>query len=247
VDNHFLIWRGKSMSDVIAIGPFLFRTNWLVWLLSGISGYVFLHFLLNERKEYRDKIEALLSNALLYYLVIWKISPALFHPSLFLNNPLSILYLPSGNKGVLLGIIVASISVFIGAYRAKIPIYVLTNLLIAFYAMAGFVYYLFQRQYGVPISQDSWHLGLTHHPIHLYKLLLFFLLIVWVLLRKKPINFPGHTYFFLILFSTGQLLISFFAGQHSYFFGLSKLQVWSISMLMFGVVGKVLLWKKERN
>ncbi|OKO96318.1 hypothetical protein BRO54_0497 [Geobacillus proteiniphilus] len=48
------------------------------------------------------------------------------------RNPFGVLYLPSGNRGVMLGVATAVIVTMFRAYHRKIPMHLLVNSLIVF-------------------------------------------------------------------------------------------------------------------
>lgn len=129
------------MSDIVSFGPFLLRTDWLVFLLSGVGGYVFLNGRLAECLTYREKIKDILLGAAFIYLIAWKVSPAIFSPSLIIDNPLGILYFPVGNRGVVLAILITCIYTGFRLYREKIPFVMFANSSV-FFIFHGRIYLL---------------------------------------------------------------------------------------------------------
>lgn len=236
------------MSDIVSFGPFLLRTDWLVFLLSGVGGYVFLNGRLAECLTYREKIKDILLGAAFIYLIAWKVSPAIFSPSLIIDNPLGILYFPVGNRGVVLAILITCIYTGFRLYREKIPFVMFANSSVFLFSMAGFIFYLFQRVEG---RQVTWgwinklnYSGSVYHPIHLYQIFCFLLLILWVYIQRKPLRESYYFRNFLIWFGLGQLAISLVSKQSKLLFGLSTEQWVFFVFVLTGLILEIFLWKR---
>ncbi|AMQ20872.1 hypothetical protein [Geobacillus sp. JS12] len=192
------------MGDVIAIGPLLIRTSWMIWFAAGVGGYLFWWAVWTGSSEQRRAIEQLFIDGVSIYILVWKLSPAIADPSLLWRNPLGVLYLPGGSKGVLWGMAASAAMIVFRTYRRNISWHVVANSFIAVYLGAHFIYYLFERQYGKLMSHSSLFF---RHPIHLYQLLLSVLVMLWMIGRRKPIERVDGPYWFFAVWGVGQWLI----------------------------------------
>ncbi|MED4972150.1 hypothetical protein RA955_07245 [Geobacillus proteiniphilus] len=191
------------MNDVIAVGPFLIRTGWLIWLAAGAGGYLFWRVVWTGSDEQFRHIRQLLVDGVLIYWLVWKIYPLFTNPSLLWRNPLGVLYLPSGNRGVMLGVATAAIVTMFRAYRRNIPMHLLVNSVIVIYLGAHFVYYLFERRYGSALN----HGWFAFHPIHLYQLFLAAAVMLWTVWLRNPLERVKYAYLFLTIWGIGQWMI----------------------------------------
>ncbi|BAD76366.1 hypothetical protein GK2081 [Geobacillus kaustophilus HTA426] len=193
----------RNMNDVIDVGPLLIRTSWLIWLVAGAGGYLFWRVVWTGSSEQRRCIQQLLIDGVFVYLVVWKISPVLMDPSLLWHNPLGVLYLPGGDRGVMLGAVTAAAVTIFRTYRQNIPMHLLVNSTIVVYLGAHFVYYLFERPYGPPLV----HFLFALHPIHLYQLFLAAVVMLWTIWQRNPLERAEYTYLFLTIWGGGQWMI----------------------------------------
>ncbi|MGP3562443.1 hypothetical protein [Geobacillus sp. BK01] len=128
------------MNDVIAVGPLLIRTSWLTWLAAVAGGYLFWRVVWTGSSEQRRCIQQLLIDGVFVYVVVWKISPVVMVPSSLWHNPLGVLYLPGGDRGVMLGAVAAAIVIIFRAYGRNVSMRLLMNSMIVIYLGAHFVY-----------------------------------------------------------------------------------------------------------
>lgn len=231
------------MNDVISVGPLIIRTEMLLYVLSGIVGFLFMRYRLGKSelqdfKTHQGQVEDLLTGAVIAYLVAWKLSVLLFFPGSVMAEPLALLYMPGGEKGVILGVLVALAYTGLQVYRKAIPIYTVAAGFIFAFVMAGTVYFFIHTAFilpnmiwggeadGATMPPDTWSVA--------FHTMLFMLLTLWLIRRSNsPLNYLKH---FLIWFGIGKLLISLFAGQPQVFaLGLSKFQWLYVGLALLGI------------
>ncbi|MFD1177900.1 TlpA family protein disulfide reductase [Paenibacillus puldeungensis] len=85
--------------DSLQLGPFILNGRLILYLSFGLGGWLLLLYRLRNWSR-RGDIFSRLFSGLLLWLLIWKGSFILFHPSEFLSHPLSLLYFDGGVWGV---------------------------------------------------------------------------------------------------------------------------------------------------
>mgnify|MGYP001770606918 CR=1 FL=1 len=58
------------MGDVIAIGPLLIRTSWMIWFAAGVGGYLFWRAVWTGSSEQRRAIEQLFIDGVSIYILV---------------------------------------------------------------------------------------------------------------------------------------------------------------------------------
>jgi len=119
------------LMDAFRIGVFTIQYQYVLAILSFIITYfiilsilekqLFIHF---YKKHYWDSV--------LFFIIVYKISPLFTSPSLILQNPLSVLYFSGSKVGIYLGIAVSFLYIIILNYRIKSISY--SHIFILFFA-----------------------------------------------------------------------------------------------------------------
>ena len=110
-----------SRSLIVQLGPLTIPFPWLLFLLFALAGAALVAVLLGRRREVRKRVLDVGSNALLAYFVGWKLSPLLTAFDSVVRSPLSLLYLPGGAVGILVGIAAAAVVLSAGILRTDRP------------------------------------------------------------------------------------------------------------------------------
>lgn len=132
------------MDSTWSVGPFVIQEKWGLYAASAAISYVMLRTFV-KKKKLDAHVFDVLWNGFFIFLIVWKISYALFHPLHTFQHPLSLLYFSGGDKGVILGIIAAtayfawksSRSSFLFAYYIEMTLF---TVLIAFGSYRLFVW-----------------------------------------------------------------------------------------------------------
>ncbi len=111
-----------SRSLVFRLGPLTIPFPWLLFLLFALAGAALVAALLRRRADLRKRVLDVGSNALLAYFVGWKLSPLLTAFDTVVRSPLSLLYLPGGATGILVGIAAAVVVLFVELLRTDRPV-----------------------------------------------------------------------------------------------------------------------------
>jgi len=119
------------LMDAFRIGVFTIQYQYVLAILSFIITYfiilsilekqLFIHF---YKKHYWDSV--------LFFIIVYKMSPLFTSPSLILQNPLSVLYFSGSKVGIYLGIAVSFLYIIILNYRIKSISY--SHIFILFFA-----------------------------------------------------------------------------------------------------------------
>lgn len=88
------------------IGKVSIASSWVALIFSFILAYSVV------RWKYGKSSADLLSDAIFYFIIVWKLSVVLTDFKTVIQFPLSIIYFHGGTTGVLLGIIAAAVKVF---------------------------------------------------------------------------------------------------------------------------------------
>lgn len=88
------------------IGKVSIASSWVALILSFLFAYSVV------RWKYGKPAADLLSDAIFYFIIVWKLSVVLTDFKTVIQMPLSIIYFHGGMVGVILGIIAAAINVF---------------------------------------------------------------------------------------------------------------------------------------
>ncbi|WP_163859934.1 peroxiredoxin family protein [Paenibacillus elgii] len=100
-------------------GPFILQKSMLVVIAAVAAGYVISRLRL-KGSSIRGTFGAIVSNALLMWVISWKLSILVFDPGSVLASPMSLLYFSGGDKGVWLATLLSGIYVWFRAKKAKL-------------------------------------------------------------------------------------------------------------------------------
>lgn len=96
---------------ILQLGPFHIKYEWLFFLPAGIVTYFILKIMIKNkdfRREFIDKV----INAAIIVFVIFKLSIIVFRPKIIFENPVAIIYLNGGTKGLILSVSAGIIYLF---------------------------------------------------------------------------------------------------------------------------------------
>ena len=92
--------------NTIALGSLMIRADILIFLISAAAGFFVLKWRLRRREESAWILDMYV-NVLLIGFLAWKFSMIVFDPVRTFRYPMSLLYFTGGDKGVLLGTVLA--------------------------------------------------------------------------------------------------------------------------------------------
>lgn len=215
------------MLPILQIGPLALQTPGLILLLGLWLGLSLSEKLARlEKKVDPDSIY----NLALIALVAGVIGARLFYaaqtPSIFLEDPLSLVSLNTVMLDATGGLVAAGLAVLIYGQRRKLPLWptldaftpALSILAIAF----GLAHFASGDAYGIaarlPWSIRLW--GEYRHPTQLYETVLAFGIAVWVWPRKTMVATAGIRFlFFIALSAFARILVESFRGDSVMIFG----------------------------
>ncbi|GLB60795.1 hypothetical protein [Cytobacillus sp. NCCP-133] len=89
------------------LGPLLIKYEWVLILLAGIVSYIAISLSFSKTREFKKDFLNEITNGVLIGFFSYKFSSILFQTENVMSNPIAILYISGGTKGVILGIILA--------------------------------------------------------------------------------------------------------------------------------------------
>lgn len=211
------------------------KTSWLILAISFASGYWIFHYYVRKDIELRGEIKGLLWNSIFCLLITWKLSPLLFRTSIFLNDPIVLVYYLPGNKETIFAIVITIIFVMYQTFRLQLSFYSVFNSIFMIYVVASFIFYFFTEQFGNRVKWGWLEAMISHHPLHIYYMVLFLVITLWGLYTRYGLY--SHILFrsYLSLISVGHTSIYFFK-PYPYILGIHAQLFW----LLFLVCGLIL-------
>lgn len=203
------------MHEVLQVGPFLLKIQWLIISLSAFVGYFVIKKRL-QRAGYPDQpIIETIENSLIIVLVVWKFSLILFEPVKVVNNPLALLYFSGGEYGIWLAVVVASSTIYFRAKKEHVSIWVYGDLLTTGFLAAVAVYDLIDL---VLNKQRVWVQG--------SEIIISLLILLLIFRKSKKIGKPHHLNQALLWFSLGQVFSLFLNPfKDNFWWGFSQEQI----------------------
>lgn len=206
--------------EAFKIGPFLFKVNWLIIMISWIIGYqITLLFVKRIKEESLKNIKEAYINASILAIILWKFSYVIFHPLLSFKNPYSLLFFTGDRKGVLVAII-GGVCFYLWQNRNKI--------------VNAFAFLL----KAISITIITYYICLLIlQPTLLYAIQLFVILglTLYYMYQKDHDRNSKKSIEFVLWFTLAQIFIGFLDGTSGPYYGLSYWQ-W-----VYGIVAIVSL------
>lgn len=234
-----IILEVDALGDVLQFGPFMVRTDWFVLAVSGIAGYAVMVWKW-KRSDVRDHpvLEPLI-NALLIVIMVWKISPILFSPSLLGENPLIWLMLPGTSAGWWLGLAVAAVYAYRSWRKINAPLPFVGDLLsLGAVAMIA-VHSLLGWQYG-SITTVPWGISINnpefnYHPVNVYRLLVALPMLLWMWRSGRLLGTGKWLSNTLTYFGIGMMVLTFFKTKTGLGLGFSGEQLVLLLCMLLGL------------
>jgi phosphatidylglycerol---prolipoprotein diacylglyceryl transferase len=185
------------MFPIITIGPVAIQSTGLILLLSLLLGT----WLTGKFSEALGTNSEVIENSILIGLLAGilgaRIGFMLQNPSIFLNNPLSLLSLTPSMLNVNFGILTGSLAAFIVAQKKNLPIWptldTLSPLIILVMTGLHLANFANGNAYGLP-TELPWGIELWNaprHPVQLYALFLSTGFFIWLFIHTQQFKTTG--------------------------------------------------------
>jgi phosphatidylglycerol---prolipoprotein diacylglyceryl transferase len=185
------------MFPIINIGPVAIQSTGLILLLSLLLGT----WLTGKFSEALGTNSEVIENSILIGLLAGilgaRIGFMLQNPSIFLNNPLSLLSLTPSMLNVNFGILTGSLAAFIVAQKKNLPIWptldTLSPLIILVMTGLHLANFANGNAYGLP-TELPWGIELWNaprHPVQLYALFLSTGFFIWLFIHTQQFKTTG--------------------------------------------------------
>lgn len=227
------------LPDLLSIGPFIIRSNWLMIMIGSIAGIVLMKQ--QAKRVIPDQAEPwenAVTGALLFFVLVWKLSPALTKPSLIWNDPASLLFMVPGTTGLILGGAVAIIYLVLTIRKLHIPWKIALDLSPFFWAPLLFLYNLLIPRIG-QVTGLPWGIhykgsSATYHPIHWYDAVVAAIVILVIYRDRRGISEGSVMAKALMITGIGSLMISFWHPVAEHFAGLTFSQWFHLLLIAAG-------------
>lgn len=225
------------MPDLLKLGPFMIKTEWLVIGIGGLISYWLMKFILKQSLFNEKKVLDVFFNGLMIIILVWKFGPLVIQPTL-LQNPFNIFFVTGTIEYIWAGMVLAVAYLFFKARKIRTPIRAFCDIF-SFGFLSWWVFYsLLLPQYG-DVTTMPWGISIEnpnfhYHPINWYGAIGGVVVLVWLWRKKETIGNGMVFAHFLILFGNAQLITSFFKPETVYLLGLSLEQAFYICMVLVG-------------
>lgn len=247
-----------------------FHIYWYsVLILLGILIGLFLVLKESKRKNInKDDIIDISFNTIIWGIIGARIYYVIFNIKTYLPNIISILYIWEGGLAIYGGIILGFISLVYSAKKKKIKLTILTDLitpsLILAQSIGRWGNFFNKEAYGSIVTLDyltKLHLpnfiiqgmyinGNYYHPTFLYEslwCLLGFIILILIRIFYKKRKDGFITYIYLIWYGIGRYFIESLRMDSLYIGSFRVSQIVSIIIILIGIIGIILNYKKERR
>lgn len=228
------------MPEVLQAGPLMIRTSWLLLALAAIAGYLLIRWKLNKVGDKGRELPDLIGNAILIILLTWKLSPAIFNPSVLWTNPASLLFVNGSGMGLWLGLGLALVYLEAARRKRGIDRPFLLDTMAYWAGLIAVVYYLFIWQYG---KATEWPWGIAvgysnyrYHPVNLYIVLILLPSYIWMWRKGGRLGSGKLFSHFLTFYGIALLAGSFFRVSDPLWAGLTAEQLLATGMALAGVL-----------
>jgi hypothetical protein len=236
------------LPDILQLGPFMIRMDWLILAISGIVGLMLMQWKLKHANLADRLVLDPLINAVIIIIIIWKMSPILLSPTLLQSNPMLWLTMPGVTVGWWLGLVAAGIYLYVNWIKKGASWRLVGDLLMIGIVSAGLTFSLFVWQYGSPTSLP-WGISIQnpefkYHPVNVYRFLVSFPMMLWLLRNGQLLGSGKWLSITLTYYGMGLMVVSFFNNKTNFVFGLSIEQIVYLAAMSLGVGLSVLLTKQ---
>jgi prolipoprotein diacylglyceryltransferase len=216
------------LDQIVHVGPFLLRLDWLIVILCGIVGSFGMKFRLKRYTEMKRVCDSAFNSifySVLITLLSWKFSYALFHPMMTLTNPTAVLYLNEGDKGKYIAFTLGILYLLFRAKKDRFSLWAYLDLLFTG-SLAFFTLYSLMVALLVETAQLYYSLQ--------FLILLF--LLICSLQRTRKLGDHRHINSIFLWLCLGQFFLSYFQDNSPYLWGFSKEQLTYISLSLLSLI-----------
>lgn len=235
------------MFPIINIGPLAIQASGFILLLSVFIGFWLSGKYAKNLGTNGDAIENGLLIGLLSGILSARIGFFLQNPSIFMENPLSLVSLTPTMLNKNFGLLIGLLAIFIYAQKQHLPLWptldTLTPLIILIFGGMHLASYANGDMYGLP-TDLPWGIQLWNairHPVQLYAIILAIGLLVWLLLKTQwlkhnPYPRSGTLFLFILIgLAVTTIFTRSFVAQKSQMLGFDSLQLLAFLLLLLSL------------
>lgn len=225
------------MSDVLQLGPFIIRKDWLFYGLSILLGLAVARRVILKKSPLDLQHIELISNALLIGILLWKISPIFTQPQI-LKNPIALLLYPGTSLGIKVAYLGAAFYLAYMVWQKKLSWRAVSDVFTVVVISSVFVFSVTHWQYGLQTTLP-WGISISdpeyrYHPINVYQVL-FMIPLVWYLFRL-PIGQGKMASNGFVGYGISILFVSLLKPKMSSWFNLSTDQWVAVVFITIGFI-----------
>lgn len=223
------------MPDVVALGPVMLQGATVKLALSALAAWVCAKWLYGKAGLWDPAYSDLLFHMAVITVVVWKISPLVFHIPEAMNQPLIYMLAPGTREGLWAGGALAAVyAAAVARYRRRIALPLFADAVATGAIVAVFVYNVLGWRYGAQTSLP-WGIAAAdpafrYHPVNAYTALLAAGIFVVIRRRPGPAKPGAAASEIMMWLGAGMLAISFFQPALQVWPGLSPEQ-WVCAIL----------------
>lgn len=227
------------MNEVIRLGPFFVQYRWLIDFAGFIAGCIAIRLMMkrSEKNERRNILDMFVT-AIFIPIIVWKFGPAIFHPVMIIQQPLSVLFFAGTKRYIIVGSVLAFLYVWYRSRKVNISLLRVMEFFIIGFLVYTLVSNLFIWEYGLPTSLpwgiSAENKNYQYHPINVYNLVIILVIFIRFGFKKYQIGKGKILSEFLIAFGVGKMVVSYFSYQSASFLVLSSGQWLFLAFIVIG-------------
>lgn len=228
------------MPEVLQVGPFMIRLEWLLLAISGLAGYLTIQVVLKKNGYDAKPILDKIFNGILIVFFVWKFSPLISTPSILWRYPASLLTITGSGLGAGLGIFVAIWYIDRSLPKLGVDRIWFADLLALGMVSGMFMHSLLGWQYGSSTSLP-WGISIEnpdykYHPVNVYVLIVTIPMLLWFFRNLSSLGSGKLTLYFLTYYSAGLMLVTLFKPKLFTIFGITTEQLIYLILMASGFV-----------
>jgi hypothetical protein len=236
------------MGQNILLGPLVIPANLLSIGLAALIVYLYFRLLRTEKQDVVHPVFDCLMNGFLYALLAWKLSPLLYKPAFFFQDPILILYYRGGRTELLIGLLVFLLYMTYRWLKQTVSLTALANVILLIAISAGFIEALLVPDLGRTAAETTWlHtiFPFENHPVHLYQMFLHLLLLIWVVWKGVDLRSRRWLGGTLLVYALISLLLTGLKAYPFPLLGLIPPLYFYLALLVLAIIILILEWKRR--
>jgi uncharacterized membrane-anchored protein YhcB (DUF1043 family) len=203
--------------DAVQIGSLYLNWSLFTFMVAVAIGYAAIVFSLRKATN-QQAVKDIVLNSMILGIFVWKLSPALFEPSMIWSSPFKVLMIQGGMRELVLGSTVAVLYLLYRSFKSNIRLELLTDVIAVGGAMFGFTQAVVGGWRFGNATSLPWGISLVdptyaYHPLNVYEAIAALLIMAWIRLRHPHLGSGKAGGIGFIYGGFGIFMISLFDNQ----------------------------------